>query len=82
MRYIGILIALLAVGWLVMTQLQSSPTGLSTDTAEAVESVDAPANVPTQVPRNAEEMNEFEAQINSLNQGHNARTQEALEQTQ
>ncbi len=82
MRYIGILIALLAVGWLVMTQLQSAPTGLSTDTAEAVESMDSPANVPTQVPRNAEEMNEFEAQINSLNQGHNDRTQEALEQTQ
>lgn len=73
MRLIGLLLALLAVGWLVMTQLQSTPT-------TALSAEHAPAGVPTQAPRNAEELKAFEAQINSLADQQNAETRKALEQ--
>lgn len=84
MRYIGLLIALLAVGWLVMTQLQStSTTAMSTDTLESTGTSETQSsNVPTQAPRNGEELRTFEEQINSLATDQNARAQEALEQTQ
>ncbi len=73
MRLIGLLVAMLAVGWLVKTQLQSTPT-------TALSAEQAPAGVPTQAPRNAEELKAFEAQINSLADQQNAETRKALEQ--
>lgn len=74
MRLIGLLLALLAVGWLVMTQLQSTPA--------PVVSVEDGSNTTVKTPTNAEELNKFEAQVNSLADQQNARTREALEQIQ
>lgn len=69
MRLIGLLLALLAVGWLVMTQLKSTPT------------VDG-AGTTIKAPRNAEELKAFEDQVNRLSDQQNAKTREALEQIQ
>lgn len=74
MRLIGLLLALLVVGWLVMTQLTSAPT-----TAVSVEDG---ANAAVQVPRNAEEMKAFEAHVNNMADEQNAKTQQALDQIQ
>lgn len=71
MRLIGLLLALLAVGWLVMTQLKSTPTP----------TVDG-AGTTVEAPRNAEELKAFEDQVNRLSDQQNAKTREALEQIQ
>jgi len=71
MRLIGLLLALLAVGWLVMTQLKSTPTP----------TVDG-AGTTVKAPRNAEELKAFEDQVNRLSDQQNAKTREALEQIQ
>jgi len=74
MRLIGLLLALLAVGWLVMSQLQSTPTpSLSAEDG---------AGTAVQAPRNAEELKAFEDQVNRLSDQQNAKTREALEQIQ
>ena len=76
MRLIGLLIALLAVGWLVMTQLQGKPT-------EAVTIVNESGETATiRAPQNAEQLKTFEAQVNSLAEQQNSKSQEALEQIQ
>ncbi|MZR61997.1 hypothetical protein [Alcanivorax sp. DP30] len=76
MRLIGLLIALLAVGWLVMTQLQSTPPA-------AVTTVDQNGDTSTiRAPQNAEQLKTFEAQVNSLAEQQNSKSQEALEQIQ
>ena len=79
MRLIGLLLALLAVGWLVMTQLKSTPTP----------TVDS-AGTTVKAPRNAEELKAFEDKVlsarerslNRLSDQQNAKTREALEQIQ
>ncbi len=76
MRLIGLLIALLVVGWLVMTQLQKEPT-------TEVTAVDANGDTTTiQAPQNAEQLKTFEQQVNSLAEHQNSKSQEALEQAQ
>lgn len=74
MRLIGLLLALLAVGWLVMTQLKSTPT----QTPSAANGTGSHV----QVPRNAEDLKAFEEQVNRLSDQQNAKTREALEQMQ
>ncbi|MFT6340378.1 MAG: hypothetical protein ACJAUN_001776 [Alcanivorax sp.] len=71
MRLIGLLLALLAVGWLVMTQLKNTPTP----------TVDG-AGTTVKAPRNAEELKAFEDQVNRLSDQQNAKTREALEKIQ
>lgn len=76
MRLIGLLIALLAVGWLVMTQLQSTSPA-------AVTSVDQSGDTTTlKAPQNAQQLKTFEAQVNSLAEQQNSKSQEALDQIQ
>lgn len=52
MRLIGLLLALLAVGWLVMTQLKTTPT--------QSQSSENGTGSNLQAPRNAEELKAFE----------------------
>ncbi len=73
MRLIGLLVALLAVGWLVMTQLQSTPSPALSSQGDDSSAV--------QAPRNATELKTFEAQVNSLADEQNRKTQDAFEQT-
>lgn len=70
MRLIGLLVALLAVGWLVMTQLNSTATSPVTVQGE---------NGTISAPRNAEELQTFEDQINSLTSQRSASQQETLD---
>ena len=74
MRLIGLLVALLAVGWLVMAQLKDTPT-------MAVSGEESANNV-VQAPRNAEEMKAFEAHVNNLADEQNAKTRDALDPIQ
>jgi len=74
MRLIGLLLALLAVGWLVMTQLKSTPT-------TAVSAEDSTGSA-VKAPRNAEELKAVEDQVKRMSDQQNAKAREALEQIQ
>ncbi|EKF75175.1 hypothetical protein A11A3_04325 [Alcanivorax hongdengensis A-11-3] len=68
---IVVLIALLAVGWLTMTQLQKSPVANSPDAAAASQG-------PIQAPQRPDQIEQFDKDINKLYDDQAKAQQDAL----